>query len=350
MASLSFAPYLRLAQRVVLGPGTLDSIASDRELLCPEEISENEPPIFLPGQLERATSGTEHQPLQGEIQSMLASTYTNAATIGYHIRDAAMFDGSVYAKNFRHFIADNKLFKPGESMHLRTAGLASTTVGNRYFGHWLRDDCLQHLLAEKTGAALSFTTPSWSHKPRYASYFEQDWTPTDRAIVDDLIIYQDFGQNSLKLRRYQFLGEMVRTRFQVPITRDKLVFLRRGGTGVNRIIFEEEYLQEFLARNGFVILDVEDDLDHIVKTLLQAKLVVSMEGSHITHCCFTLSKNCGLLVLQPSDRFTAVHRHWATRVRVNFGFVVGAASQLGYHFSPGEILQTTELMLGKPDK
>ena len=68
-----------------------------------------------------------------------------------------------------------------------------------------------------------------------------------------------------------------------------------------------------------MILDiVDDDLDLILKTLLQAKLVVSMEGSHVSHCCFTLKENCGLLVLQPSDRFSAVHRHWAARRKDEF--------------------------------
>jgi hypothetical protein len=336
-----------MAQRIFRGPGSLESIASDREVICPEETSENAPPIFLPGQLDRVTSGTEHQPLQEEVQSMLTPTYTNAATIAYHIREAIVFDGSVYARNFRHFIAEKKLFRQGETpRHLKTAGLASTTVGNRYFGHWLRDDCGQYLLAEKTGAALSFTTPAWDHKTRYASYFGQDWTPTDRAAVDDLIIYQDFAQNSLKVQRYQLLSEKIRAWFPEPVTRDRLVFLRRGYTGVTRPIVEEEQLVEALAKNEFIILDVaNDDLDQILRILLRAKLVVSMEGSHITHCCFTLADDCGLLVLQPSDRFTAFHRHWAARVGLHFGFVVGTPSASAYRFSTSEILQTVDLML-----
>jgi capsular polysaccharide biosynthesis protein len=347
--TLRFAPYLRLAQRIVRGPGTLESIASDREVLCPEETTENEPPIFLPGQLERVTSGTEHQPLQAEIQSMLTSAYTNRASIAYHIREAAVLDGSVYVKNFRHFIADNKLFKRGEEpRYFKAAGLASTTVGLRYFGHWLRDDCLQYLLAEQTGAALSFSTPAWNHKAKYAAYFGQDWTSTDRAVVDDLVIYQDFAQNSLKLQRYDLLSEKIRATFPGPTSRNKLVFLRRGETGTARLIFDEETLVDFLAKNGFVILDLAtDDLDLILRTLLQARLLVSMEGSHVTHCCFTLAQNCGLLVLQPSDRFTAVHRHWAARVHVQFGFVVGVAAASGYKFSDSEILQTVDLMFSR---
>jgi capsular polysaccharide biosynthesis protein len=138
--------------------------------------------------------------------------------------------------------------------------------------------------------------------------------------VDDLTIYHDFAQNSLKVQRYRSLSKKIRARFPEPVTRNRLVFLRRGHTGATRPIVEEEQLVEALARKGFIILDVaSDDLDQILKTLLQAKLAVSVEGSHITHCCFALADNCGLLVLQPSDRFTAFHRHWAARVNVHMG-------------------------------
>jgi capsular polysaccharide biosynthesis protein len=346
-ALFRLAPYMRLARRVLRGRGTLDSIASETVLLCPPETSEHEPPVFLPGQLDRLTAGTEHQPLEAEIQSMLATTFTHDATIAYHIRDAVIYDGSAYAGNLRHVIADKNLFSASDTArYLKTAGLASTYVGNRYFGHWLADDCVQFLLAETTGAAACFSTPAWPHKARYANWFGQDWTPTDRAVVDDLVIYVDHAQNSLKLRRYALLSQKIRAAFSTPSIRDKRVYLRRGRTGIARPISEEDKLLERLARIGFVILDiVSDDLELIIKTLLQARLVVSMEGSHIAHCCFTLAENCGLLVLQPSDRFAAVHRHWAARVNVHFGFVVGIASPSGYKFSETEILQTAELLL-----
>ena len=346
---LRVAPYLRLARRLIHGPGTPESVAIEKEVLCPEETSANPPPIFLPGQIERATSATEHQPLQAEIGSMLAPTYTHAPTIAYHVRDATIFDGSVYAGNLRHFIADTKLFGDGGTpRHLKVAGLASTTVGNRYFGHWLRDDCVQYLLAEQTGATVCISSQTSDHKTRYASYFGQDWTPTDRAVVDDFVIYQDFSQNSLKLERYRFLSSKINAGFSAPAERTGLVYLRRGETGAARPIHDEPVLIDMLVKRGFVVIDIgRDDLDQVLKTLLQARLLVSIEGSHMTHCVYTLNENSGLLVLQPADRFTAVHRHWAASVGVPFGFVVGARSEQGYRFSLDEILQTIDLVLNR---
>jgi len=346
--SLRSAPYARLVKRAIFGPGTPKSVAYDEETLCPEETTLTRPPVFLPGQLDRVTGGTEHSPVAMELASMLATTYTHAATIAYHIRDAVLFDGSIYAGNLRHFIADKAQFGgTGEPRHLKAAGLASTTVGTRYFGHWLRDDCIQYLLAQQAGPPICVRNPVTEHKRKYAAYFGQDLTPTDRAFIDDLTIYQDYAQNSLKRRRYDALTNLVRSKFPRQ-HRDKLVYLRRGHTGVPRPVHNEPALVQALEKHGFVVLDVaSDDLDHILATLTRARLVISIEGSHITHCCYALEEGCGLVTLQPSDRFTAFHRHWTECVGVTLGFVVGVPSAFGYQFESREVLETVDQVLNR---
>jgi hypothetical protein len=348
---LRAAPYVRLAKRILRGPGTPQSVAFEEEVLCPEETSATRPPIFLPGQLDRVTGATEHQPVKAEVESMLAPVYKHAATVAYHIKDAIIFDGSVYAGNLRHFITEKSLFSSAsEPRHLKIAGLASTTIGAQYFGHWLRDDCIQYILAEKTGAPLCIGGADSDHKRQYASYFGQNWTPTDRAVVDDLIIYQDFAQNGLKLERYRLLTNKIQAKFFFPQKRSELVYLRRGLTGNTRTIQDEATLINTLLKIGFVVVDIAtDDLKLVLETLAQAKLVVSIEGSHVCHCCYTFAENCGLLTLQPSNRFTAIQRHWAECIGVHFGFVVGIPGQVGHVFSIDEILSTIEMMLKQID-
>jgi Glycosyltransferase 61 len=340
------APYARLIKRVVLGPGSPGSASYRQEILCPEEKQTTRPPIYLSGQLDRLTGATEHLSLEVEIASMLAKEYTHAATIAYHIKDAVLLDGSVYSGNLRHFLADHAaIASDAEARHFESAGLASTSVGCRYFGHWLHDDCIQYLLAEQTGTPICVGDPPWKHRQQYASYFEQDWTPTDRAYVEDLVVYQDFGQNSLKRQRYKMLAKKIATKFSSSEERGELVYLRRGSTGLSRVIQDDPAISETLAQFGFTIIDANGDLDLILQNLTQAKLVVSIEGSHIAHCCYSLEENCGLIVLQPSDRFTAVHRHWTQCVGINFGFVVGTPGEHGYRFSTDEILRTADMML-----
>ncbi|MEH2557273.1 uncharacterized protein YjhX (UPF0386 family) [Bradyrhizobium algeriense] len=277
---------------------------------------------------------------------MLADTYTHEATVAYHIKDAIIHNGSVYASNMRYIVSDRALEHQFHTVqHFGSASLTSSAAGHTYFGHWLRDDCLKYLLAEQAGAPICIGQKFSSHQKMYASYFGQDWTPTESAFIDDLVIFQDHAQNSLKKKRYLELQDRL-SRLFPDRDRDKVVFLRRGRAGSPRFIANEGELLECLAREGVEIVDVEDDLPTILSQLKNAKLVMSIEGSHISHCTYALASGCALLVLEPPDRFTATHRHWATCTGIHFGFVVGEPESKGYRFSSKEILQLSERLLG----
>jgi len=339
-------PYARLAKRLFLGRGALEAIADHQQVVCPEEIRANRPAIFLPGQLERITGAPSESTKEEEVAAAIAPTTVHGATIAYHIKGATLVDGSIYARHYRHFIADKSLIDtpPRELRHLKTAALASSYYGTKYFGHWLRDDCPSHLLAADFGEPLCLRTP-FPHQQAYQDYFGQDWTPTDRARIDHLVIFQDFGHNSLKRKRFALLRNRLRSRY--PGTgKEAFVYLRRGRSGVARLVQNEDEILEAIVKLGFVILDVASDpLDRILATLADAKLVVSIEGSHLAHCGAAIPTGGGLLVLQPCDRFSHTQRSWCESVGARFGFVVGMRSGAGYHFSVSEILRTTDLML-----
>ena len=343
----AFAPYRRLAGRILQGPGTVKTAAFRRDVICLTETVKTRPAICLPGQLERVTSSTEHLSLETEMRSMLADEYTHAPTYAYHIRDAVLYRGSIYAGTMRHFLADPAAFRScSETIHLAQAGLSATATGYRYFGHWMCDDCPQYILALNYGRPLCVSQPMSSHMSRYADCFGQDWAGPSQASIDNLIVFQDFAQNSLKRLRYQQLSEQVARAFPTDGTRDKLIYIRRGLSGVKRLIEDEDALIETLIRSGFEVLDVGSDFATIVSTLRRARLVVSMEGSNINHFYYCAGPDCGVVTLQPSDRFTAIHRHWSDCIGLRFGLVVGdKVRERRYMFSTSEILKTVELML-----
>jgi hypothetical protein len=342
----STAPYRRLLRRVFLGSGSPETVAFQRDLLCPAETTQTRPPIFLPGQLDRITGTTGHQSVGAEIESMLAAEYTHAPTIAYHVRNAVLYRGSVYAENMRYFIADASSFQGNsDPLHYAHAALANTAVGHQFFGHWLRDDCLQFILAAKYASPLCVQIALSPHMEQYAAHFGQDWTGTSHAIVDHLVMFQDFAQNSLKRSRYEQLSSRIANLFPTQAPRDKLIYLKRGSSGKPRTIEDEDILMGTLAQKGFEVLDTMSDLTAIIRTLRSAKLVVSMEGSNINHFNFCAAPNCALVVLQPPDRFTAFHRHWTECVDVRLGFVVGEKRGQNYAFSISEILKTVDLAL-----
>jgi hypothetical protein len=103
----------------------------------------------------------------------------------------------------------------------------------------------------------------------------------------------------------------------------------------------ETELTDELARRGFTILDVvEDSLERIFSHLVPAKLVISVEGSHVAHCCPSLRTGSGLMLLQPPDRFIGSHRGWSESLGIQFGFVVGEKKGRATYFDMGDILKT----------
>jgi hypothetical protein len=346
---LTMIPYARRV-RALFQDRSIDAVAFKTEILCPVEIEETPPAIFLPGQLDRITGTPVETTIEAELATATATTSSHDATIAYHIRDAVLFDGSIYAGAFRRRISDKSLFalERPEPEYFENAALASSMLGTQYFGHWLIDDCLCYILAEQFGDPLGVRKPPspLGHETKYQGYFDQAWTLRDRARIDHLVIFRDYAQNSLKRKRYRMLRERIGALFPRNETQNDLIYLQRGDTGVRRVVKNEDDVVNALTKRGFKLLNVAtDSLEKILSTLANAKVVVSVEGSHLAHATFAGPENGGVITMQPPERFETVHRDWSQAVGRRFGFVVGMAGEGGPSYSPDEILQTTDLML-----
>ena len=341
---LKLSPNIRNIKRLFLGPGALQSTAREVEVLCPEELGAFSPSIYLAGQLDKVTGAARGTDLAVQLSPLTNRDIVHAPTIAYHIDNAVLLNGSVYSGSMRHFLYPSSS-KPeaAASIHMKKAALASTMLGVEYFGHWLKDDCTQYLLAEEHSA---FSVPPLytpTHQSLYESYFSQRWTPVAQARIDHLIVYQDFSQNSLKRRRYQVLTS--RLRAHLAPKSPALVYLKRGTTGVARLVANEVEIVEALVKTGFVVVDITaDSLETIITSLMDAKIVVTMEGSHFWHCWFSPENRSGVITLQPPDRFTSIAKGWLDAVSARFGLVVGDKREGASWFSISDILKTVDLM------
>jgi capsular polysaccharide biosynthesis protein len=275
----------------------------------------------------------------------------HAPTIAYYLKNAILFDGCIYLKHFKYPVSERSLFKSARrNCDLERVALASSFLGTKYFGHWLIDDTTRYLLAQDASLPLCVRMPTYGHRAAYEKYFNQDWTPIDRAHINDLVIFQDYSQNSSKTKRYKILRERLKRHFNNAGDRD-YIYLRRGQSGVSRTIANEPEILEVLTKQGFQIVNVASDkLEDIITALLGARIVISIEGSHIAHCTLAVPERSGLLVLEPPGRFSGVHRAQAGSLGIKFGFVVGLPSDTGYVFSVSEILKTIDLLLQRIDQ
>src|SRR5205823_3217934 len=139
--------------------------------------------------------GASRAAIETEVRRATSPNSTHAATIAYHIDNATIVNGSVYARNHKIFITKERPTNRQNISRYQRAALVSSEFGTRYFGHWLADDCIQYSLADQIGfLPLCLARPPTkvgidqrSHQKQYEMYFGQDWTPVDRCRVDKLI-------------------------------------------------------------------------------------------------------------------------------------------------------------------
>ncbi len=359
LVPLRLTPHVNYVTRNLFGNIPLKTVADRQEVLCQDETVKVPPTIFLPGQLERVTATDPGTTIELEVSTVTSEILRPPPTIAHYLTDVILVDGSIYKGRFKSFISARSFFKAHspalEPLHLKTIGLASSHFGGRYFGHWLIDDCTQYRLAEQHGRPLCIRGPIFpSHQQTYQTYLGQDWTPIDRAWIDQLIVYQDFhwgtAQDSLRGAHVRSMRQ--RARAMLPSGGGQsLVYLRRGATGARRPVQNEGELLDVLTRHGFKVVDLDSgSLEQLLEVLATAKIVVSMEGSQATHCAYSLPENSGLILLQPPDRFLSFHRGWTASAGVEFGFVVGSSGEGGYTFSPSEVLHTADLMMRAVDR
>src|ERR1700722_723960 len=106
--------------------------AFQEEILCPSEEAELWPSLFLRGQIEKV-SGTQHGvSLEGQLDQATRRTVRHAPTVAYHIRDAVLFDGCIYAQRMKWIVGEKRVAVEKTFAHLGTAAICSSALGNTY--------------------------------------------------------------------------------------------------------------------------------------------------------------------------------------------------------------------------
>src|SRR4029079_12011901 len=104
---------------------------------CQNKTLPLRPPVFVPGQLDKVIA-KKYDPWgrktrEDVIAEVTSTTVTYAPTIAYHIKNAVLFDGSIYVGRLKHPIADKSLFASdsGEPRQIKTCALASSFLGTK---------------------------------------------------------------------------------------------------------------------------------------------------------------------------------------------------------------------------
>lgn len=316
------------------------------ETLDPGETVCGRPSIVLPNQYERVRSCGFGRNVAEEIAQTQGAPREIGPTIRYVVEDVVIDRGIVFGRGAQTYFNAELDFSSAKLpwVEYEDVALRSSFIGCYFFGHWLRDDCATHLLAEQESAPMSMPTPIWPDVPGYLDLFGQSYGQIERAYVKRLTLFYDICNTPHKIARLRQLRARVAST-QPSKSDGKIVYVMRGSAGKPRTLVNEMEIVEQLKRRGIIIVEAEKlGVPLLVRELFNARIVISIEGSQFSHALMTLSDAGAILVIQPPDRFFNSHMDWARALDIRYGIVVGEQKETGFYLPIDDLLRTIDLL------
>jgi hypothetical protein len=341
----------RLALRVLAGRHVeLRTLASRSWQLCPEGTRTIPPALFLSAMEDRIRQLSPWRSRDQEALLVRGGLVEDAPSTAYLLEDVSIVDGHLFKGPARgragakHRLRLLRRRAP-RLRRFRERALVSHWTGSDYFGNYLLDTLPLALLEEGDWEPLRVPEGPYRHAEDYRMLTALREAPViDRARVDRLVVYTDFAQNVSKAERYAELRLRIR-RSVAPGPPPPGVFIRRGQTGERRVLQNEGALEAALIELGFAIVDPDSmSAAEVTAAILDARIVMAVEGSHLSHGIYSMAGDGGFLVIQPPERFAMAYKEYADRMEMPFAFVVGHPSTEGFTVDVDEVLRTLDLL------
>lgn len=346
---------IRQASRRLLLAGRLVQIESGAAYawtIFPETSFEIPPAFHVPGAVERITGLTPWQRKDSEWTHIRGGTTSLGATRGWLIENVTVAGPSIYRGAARSHIGaapDGWVLREPETpfVELDFAALVTTWTGSRFFGPYLMDDLALELLGPPE-ANVSLTTLPYGHEDDYRRLL--GLAPAhrvERGRIRRMVLYRDPAHNPDKARRYRLLRSRLRERLSGSLpSSGPLVYLKRGSTGESRMLMNEATVEERLSRLGFDIVEpARLTAEEIARRTMDARVVVSVEGSHLSHCIYSLGERASLIILQKPDRFGLHYKEFTDSLGMRCGFAVGTAAAPGFTIDPDEVERLVDMAM-----
>lgn len=319
-------------------PPVLVSYAVSREILSPGTSVPTPPAIYLPGSLERIEALSPWRTWDIELDLIQGRPADHAPTSSFEIHDVHVAGAYLYkgaAKSLEGFGPEEMMRRGGAPyLEIEEGQLVTTWAGSHFFGPFLQCDLALELLAHDQAGRFTMRTRLYEHAAGYRELLDLPSPPLiEYGRIRRLRYFSDFSQNAHKVERYRELRRRLR-RAVTPLNRGAPgAYLARGTSGEARLIDNEMAMQEHLVRKGFVVVDpAKHSAREISERLLDVPLVISIEGSHLSHAIYSLRDRGTLLVLQPPKRFAMPYKEFTDAMDMRFAFLVGTATGTGSHF------------------
>ena len=210
------------------------------------------------------------------------------------------------------------------NVNLKNAVITDSDFTHQYFGHWLSDAVSSNLIATSNMPSLIFKKPKYQHANEYTKILELQNIVGNLGTVENLFLLEDYSQNSYKVKRYLELRKRLQRNLGLlDNSFSKNVFMARGNTGDKRNLINELAVIDHLQARGFDIIYPEKmTVSDLMRKLWNASLVVSVEGSALNHCIYSISLKGAYLILQPPHLVNHVHKGICDAMNLHYGFYV----------------------------
>lgn len=340
----------RMVRRALSGRAQgLDEVCVRRWTVCPASRSLVAPALYPEGALARIQGlspfrnwDTEQRLIEGGMQEL-------PATVAYALRDVDVVRGHVYAGPCEWVVgvgeAPWRLSGLPKEPPIDEATLVSTSSGTHYFGCLLLDDFVLECLGHALSDGVSLPSRPSTHEADYRALLG---LPPKRVVqhtrIRSMTWFVDPAHNPSKTERYRRLRANLREQIVTP-GGTGLVYIRRGLAGQRRVMANEAELEQVLSEQGFTVIDpMQLPAREIARLSLDARLVVSIEGSQISHAIFSMADDARLIILQPPDRFAMQYKEFTDAMGMRCGFVVCTPGESGFTVDIPELLALIDRM------
>jgi hypothetical protein len=340
-------PRLRRSLRRVLAGRyvSFEAAAVQAWTLCPAARTTIQPALHPEGALDLIRTVSPYRKADTEHALIRGGEFPIGATRRYLHRHVSVVDSHLYcgaAESCEGTLPERWWLAPAPpEPELAEATLVSTLSGAEFFGCLLLDDFALELLADEGATRICLPGLKSRHEPDYRRLM--GLAPRHelrRSRIRELTYLVDPPFNAAKSARYATLRQRLRQNLPgASPAGSGLLYIRRGLAGQRRVISNEPALEAALQARGFSIIDpMAMGAEAVARQSLDARLVVSIEGSQISHAIFSMADGGALLVLQPPDRFCLQYKEFTDAMGMRFGFVVGRPAEDGFMVDVGEVL------------
>ena len=347
---LRLRPYANAVMKRIFGAPTFDEAATSVSVIEPEMEMRQPASVSLEGEFERIRNFAPGDTLEAAKLKAFGGSVRKRPLKRYEFKDMLVFPTGLStsrATYMRDASLPHRLLLTQDIPTLTKALSTHTPVSIRYFGHWLSDSCPTALFCEEDEALLMTHRPAWPHAYDYCPLF--DIAPKDAGVfhVEKLTWMDDVGQGPSRMERCQRLRRRLRANVKpadLKTPPPSRIYLRRGATGMNRTIANEEALIDRLSKQGFVTVDMQHmSVPEIMRAAIDADICVTMDGSHQNHAFYFLRDHGLLCMVQPADRFSLGGFEMGAGAGYATAFTIADPSPDGYVVDADKILRTIDL-------